>query len=258
MKILHIDDSPEICKLYADYYSRKNHSITSVCDGRRGLDLVLRNDYDLILLDLCMPQYGGMNFLYDLKKQRPSELKKIVVTTVLSFSEDQIEGLKKYGVAAVKEKPAHIQKLESLMKEMLQKGVDTSHYLKKMLIIDDNPETTKMLSEFFRYEGFETATTNDPWEGLKKIRDEQFDVILLDLVIPEFSGYQIIATLASEEILQNQNIFVYSANFGTNLQKQELLRKDGISGCLEKPMNLHDMLKIIREKSNIQRLLSKN
>ncbi|MDX1441139.1 MAG: response regulator [Nitrosopumilaceae archaeon] len=256
MNVLHIDDSPEICKLYFEYYTRKNHSVTSVLDGEKGLELVLKNDYDLILLDMCMPKYGGMNFLYDLKLKRPSELKKIIVTTVLSFTEDQIRGLKEYGIRDVKEKPAHIQKLDAIMKEMSEKGEDASGYLKKMLIIDDNPETTKMLLEFFRYEGFETVSTNDPWDGLRRIREERFDVILLDLMIPEFSGSQIIATLASEEILEHQNIFIYSANCGTLFEKNEFLRKDGISGCIDKPMNLHDMLKLIREKSTIQKTLS--
>ena len=68
MNILHIDDSPEICQLYSDYYSQKNHNITSETDARKGLELVLENDYDFILLDMCMPHYDGMNFLHDVNE----------------------------------------------------------------------------------------------------------------------------------------------------------------------------------------------
>ncbi len=50
MKILHIDDSPEICELYSDMFTADHHSVRSVSSGREGLDLVLKNNYDLNLL----------------------------------------------------------------------------------------------------------------------------------------------------------------------------------------------------------------
>ena len=118
MKVLHIDDSPEICGLYADMFTVDNHTVESTNDGKDGLDLVLQNDYDLILLDMYMPKYSGMNFLNDLKKQRPSELKKVVVTSVLQFKESQIQELKKFGIHSVEEKPKDIQQLETLQKNI--------------------------------------------------------------------------------------------------------------------------------------------
>jgi len=120
-------------------------------------------------------------------------------------------------------------------------------------IIDDNTDTTTMLSEFFNFEGFETVVISDPWEGLKRIQQEKFDVILLDIIMPELNGLQIIATLATDEILQDQNIFIYSANFGHDNQIKDLLRRDGINGCLKKPMDLNEMLKTITKKVNLQK-----
>jgi len=38
---------------------------------------ILKNDYDLILLDICMLRYSGMDFIHDLKAKRPSEMKKV-------------------------------------------------------------------------------------------------------------------------------------------------------------------------------------
>ena len=118
MKVLHLDDSQEICELYSDMFSVDNHSIRSINDGKEGLELVLKNDYDLILLDMCMPKYNGMDFLRDLKKQRPSELKKVVVVSVLKFSPTQIKELLKLGIHSVEEKPTDIQKLEIIKKNM--------------------------------------------------------------------------------------------------------------------------------------------
>jgi DNA-binding response OmpR family regulator len=118
MRVLHIDDSPEICELYSDMFTADNNTIQSVNTGKEGLDLVLKNNYDLILLDMCMPSYSGMDFLRDLTKQKPSELKKVVVVSVLKFSPTQIKELLKMGIHSVEEKPTDLQKLEVIKKNM--------------------------------------------------------------------------------------------------------------------------------------------
>ena len=118
MHVLHIDDSPEICDLYSDMFTVDNHTIKSVNSGKEGLDLVVKNDYDLILLDMCMPKYNGMDFLRDLKNKRPSELKKVIVISVLKFSGTQIKELLKFGIHGVEEKPSDIQQLERMQKNM--------------------------------------------------------------------------------------------------------------------------------------------
>jgi len=118
MKILHVDDSPEICQLYADMLSTGTNIVKSVNNGREGLELVLKNDYDLILLDICMPKYSGINFIHDLKDKRPSEMKKIVIVSVLELRESHKKELLKLGIHSVEEKPATIQKLETIKKDL--------------------------------------------------------------------------------------------------------------------------------------------
>ncbi len=115
----------------------------------------------------------------------------------------------------------------------------------KVLIVDDKEDVTTMLSKFLKTRGFETVGINDPWEGLRRIQKEQFDVILLDIAMPEFSGLQIIATLATDDILKDQNIFLFSANLACENQIKDLLRRDGINGCLKKPMKLDELLTAI-------------
>lgn len=102
-----------------------------------------------------------------------------------------------------------------------------------------------MLSKFFDSNGFETVITNDPMEGLRLIQQEQFDVILLDMSMPGFSGFDIIKILATDGILKDQNIFIFSANLYGNNQIKDLLRRDGINGCLKKPIQLSEILTVI-------------
>ena len=119
MNILHVDDSPEITQLYQDMLSIDGNLVTSVNDGKEGFDLVLKNNYDLILLDVCMPRYSGMEFIYDLKAKKPSEIKKVIIVSVLELTESHRKELLKLGIHSVEEKPATIQRLETIKKDML-------------------------------------------------------------------------------------------------------------------------------------------
>jgi len=48
---------PQICDLYKDMFTADDHFVRSINSGKKGLALVLKNDYDLILLDMYMPDY---------------------------------------------------------------------------------------------------------------------------------------------------------------------------------------------------------
>jgi len=115
----------------------------------------------------------------------------------------------------------------------------------KILVIDDDEQTTTMLSKFFNAKGFQTTVTNDPMEGLKHIRKEQFDVILLDITMPVITGIGVIELLAGEETLQKQNIFIFSGTTLPEIQLKNLLRRDGVNGFLKKPMGPDELLKAI-------------
>ncbi len=115
----------------------------------------------------------------------------------------------------------------------------------KIFIIDDDKQITTMLSKFFNYKGFEVVITNDPTEGVIKIRREHFDVILLDINMPVVSGFGVIELLAGADILKDQNIFVFSGVTITKMELKNLLRRDGVNGFLEKPMKPDELLTAI-------------
>ncbi len=122
----------------------------------------------------------------------------------------------------------------------------------KILLIDDNKDITTMLSKFFDSKGFETVITNDPMEGLRLIQQDQYDVILLDISMPEISGFNIIDILATDKILKEQNIFIFSATAFKDIQINDLLRKEGVNGCLKKPIRLNELLTSITNRGRVE------
>ena len=119
MKVLHIDDSPQIRELYKDMFTADKHSIKSVYSGIEGMELVTQNDYDLILLDLYMPEYNGIQFLCDLKNKRPSELKKVVIVSSLNLDEKHIQELLEFGIHSVESKPTNLDTIVNMQKNLL-------------------------------------------------------------------------------------------------------------------------------------------
>jgi len=115
----------------------------------------------------------------------------------------------------------------------------------KIFIIDDDKETTTMLSKFFNYKGFEVLVTNDPMAGVIKIRREHFDVILLDISMPVVTGFGVIELLAGADILKDQNIHVFSGVALTEMELKNLLRREGVNGFLKKPIMPDEILTAI-------------
>ena len=115
----------------------------------------------------------------------------------------------------------------------------------KVLLVDDNPDVTTLISEFLKGKGIDSDITNDPRVGLERIKEEKYDVVLLDNHMPGFYGIDIIQALESEKILKDQKIIMFSGPDFTSNQINDLLKKDGIKDLLKKPTPLNELFAAI-------------
>lgn len=107
----------------------------------------------------------------------------------------------------------------------------------KILIVDDNEQITKMLTTFLELKGHQCATANDGNEGLKQIKDDSYDVILLDLAMPEFDGYSVIKNLEDSNTLKDHKIIVFTASTITQDELENLVKR-GVTSYLLKPIDI--------------------
>jgi len=119
----------------------------------------------------------------------------------------------------------------------------------KILGIDDNVDINKLISTVAKAEGHDFRWVDNGREGLKLIREEKFDAVLLDLAMPEFSGTDVIDTLVKEGLIKKQPIIIFTASSKTDEEIQQLVAK-GAHSCIRKPANIQDLLKKLREISS--------
>jgi DNA-binding response OmpR family regulator len=115
----------------------------------------------------------------------------------------------------------------------------------KVLVVDDNKDVSELLSIFLKKKGYDNVIINDPRIALGHIKEEKYDVMVLDISMPEISGIDIIQTLEKEGILKDQKIIILSAVAFTSQQVNDLLEKEGIHSCLKKPIRLNELLTAI-------------
>ena len=111
MKLLSIEDNADINMLLETVLTSFGHEFVSVTDGRKGLELIKQNTYDVVLLDLGMPEFSGFDVLDALKKEKIITKQKIIILTASSIQDKEINELIKEGVHSYLRKPLDIDVL---------------------------------------------------------------------------------------------------------------------------------------------------
>lgn len=92
LRILVIEDNPDLAANLVDYLSARGHLADAAGDGLTGLNLALRNEYDVIVLDLMLPGLDGMTLCRRLRLDA-GRLTPILMLTARDTIEDKIAGL---------------------------------------------------------------------------------------------------------------------------------------------------------------------
>jgi CheY-like chemotaxis protein len=123
---------------------------------------------------------------------------------------------------------------------------------KKILIVDDEEDFVTLLKARLEFEGFEAHQALGGATALDRMRHETFDVALLDLMMPEIDGFEVLRTIRKEGgTLVRTSIIVMTA-CGRDLlaAEREAL---GPVPFIRKPFGPDDLLEMIREAVALQR-----
>lgn len=114
-----------------------------------------------------------------------------------------------------------------------------------ILIVDDRPSIVEVLCLFLRLRGYETQEAYDGETALELMRRHRPDLVLLDLVIPERSGFEVLRAMRSDEQLSHIPVIVMTARAEVGDSPSPGL--EGAAAFVPKPFDLEEVAKLISQ-----------
>ncbi|MFO8016345.1 MAG: response regulator [Candidatus Woesearchaeota archaeon] len=120
-RILHVDDDIDTLKSVKKLLENEGFNVTSVLSGKKALEKLKKNKYDLILLDMIMPDMSGWDLFNKIKKS--SKGAKVAFLTVVEASPQKKKAMKKEGILDYIQKPFDNKNLINRAKKLTASGM---------------------------------------------------------------------------------------------------------------------------------------
>ena len=118
-RVLIIEDHKDIAEMLYDYFERRDYELDYASDGRMGYNLACQNDYDIILLDLMLPEMDGMDVCRKLREEA-KVFSPILMLTARDTLADKVAGLE-MGADDYLVKPFEILELEARINALMRR-----------------------------------------------------------------------------------------------------------------------------------------
>ncbi len=144
MNILLIEDNHDLALNVTEFFERKGHIIDYAADGLSALNLVLRQSYEVIILDVMLPGMSGLTFCQQLRKNYELDT-PVIMLTAKDTEEDKLKGFKA-GTDDYLVKPFSLPELEARLQSLIRRSQPHA-FGKKKLIVEDleyAPDTMKL------------------------------------------------------------------------------------------------------------------
>ena len=115
----------------------------------------------------------------------------------------------------------------------------------KVLIVDDEPFNVDYLEQRLEDVNCQVITASDGKEALDKIKREEPDLVLLDLMMPVIDGFAVLSEVKADPVLRDIPIIIISADSDSKSIVRGI--KQGADDYLTKPVNADLLLKKVRE-----------
>lgn len=249
--IVVIDDNPMDSRLIRRLLqAKKPYRIFEANSALEGLQIVRERLPDLVISDLTMPEMDGFTLLEELKNDpNTAKIPVIVVSAKDLTAEDEkrlagqtssiwlkgafsTQDLVEHVVGTLSstesEPPIDTPRLREETQEMVVAQSAESTYtppvMKKVVLIEDNPMDARLISRILQMSRpLLIKQVQAGREAIKVIREEEPDLIILDLIIPDMSGFQILQELKYDQKLDAIPVVVITAKDLSETEKQLLI-----------------------------------
>lgn len=223
--VLIVEDDDRSADLIKAHLESSGYRTARARNGREGLDQAALLKPDAITLDLVMPVLDGWGFLEQVSLDVSLDHIPVVVVSVAQDLEHGVA----LGAAGVVSKPIT---RESLMGALLKAGLPGAAQDARVLIVDDDPVSLERAVGILEPLGFRVLRAISGAEGLEIAAREQPELVILNLVMSEMSGFAVVEALRAQTDTREIPVVVLTAR---NLSDDDRLRLNGlVAGIIEK------------------------
>ena len=218
--------------------------------------------YPLVLLDVHMPEIDGLALAAKIRQQAELSATRIIL---LSSGErpDDLTRARELGVTASLLKPLQQRELmETIMRVMGHRGDQEGLPISpavvrpptpgglvgvglRILAAEDNEFNRDLLEHLLVRLGLSAAMAVNGREALALLEREPFDLLLLDIHMPELDGFQVIEAIRERERTAGSHLPVIALTARSRQEDREQCLRGGMDECLTKPFNAADLLAAI-------------
>jgi signal transduction histidine kinase/DNA-binding response OmpR family regulator len=213
LPVLVVEDSAQDLLLYEHYFrgSRFHPVIAGTLpDARRLIDQI---HPVALVLDIRLAGEDVWAFIGEVRRRDETRGLPLIV---VSGIDDQAKGLA-LGADAYAIKPVHPAWLLGTLSRLLDRGPE-----RRVLVIDDDEIARYLVRNHLAGAPFVVTETADPVQGLRDARADRPDFIVLDLVMPEMSGFDVLARLKEDPVTMDIPVVVLTSKTLTDEERRRL------------------------------------
>jgi CheY-like chemotaxis protein/signal transduction histidine kinase len=209
--LLIVEDDPHYARIIMDLARDKGFKVLVSARGADALDLAKQFQPTAVSLDVFLPDMLGWTVLSQLK-QNP--LTRHIPVQIITLDEDRQHALAR-GAFSFVTKPTTTEGVEAALSRIKEYAQPRR---KRLLIVEDNAAEQMSITELLGSDDIEIVTTGTGAEALQTLREQPCDCVVLDLRLPDMTGFEVLERIRADEVLSEVPVVVFT---GRELSAEE-------------------------------------
>jgi HAMP domain-containing protein/CheY-like chemotaxis protein/predicted transcriptional regulator len=209
--LLIVEDDPHYARVLIDLARNKGFKVLVAARGAEALDLAKQFQPAAVSLDVFLPDMLGWTVLSQLKH---NPLTRHIPVQIITLDEDRQHALAR-GAFSFVNKPTTTEGVSAALSQIKEY---TRPRRKRLLIVEDNVAEQLSIRELLDHDDIEILTADTGAGALSALRDTPCDCVVLDLRLPDMSGFEVLDRIRNDDELSNVPVVVFT---GRELSAEE-------------------------------------
>ncbi|MBN2240733.1 MAG: PAS domain S-box protein [Dehalococcoidales bacterium] len=237
--VLVVDDDSRARRLTGRWLKEEGFDVLEASGAEEGIQKTEEMLPDLVILDILMPDKDGWYVLRELKSRQQTSNIPVIIASV----DDERDMAFSLGAVDYFNKPINKTRFQ---KRIFELGLDKHD---KVLVVDDNPADIRLVSSILEAEGIEVVKATGGKNAIDIILRDKPSLVILDLVMPDLTGFEVIEKLRSTDTMLDIPIIVMTSK-DLDTDEMEYLRKQTEGIVRKSSFSREDFIETVRKLMN--------